>query len=424
MKKTFLSSCFMNKTVAMGFLASAMLLGGCSSQPEKSPEELVELDSSTPSELTSYTETVDLDIEWRSKLGNGPGSKNYRLRPVVQDDVIYAADFSGNVYSIDLESGSTNWSVSFEDDITSGVTVVGDQLFVATIAGEFFALSTKDGSQLWSQQLSSESVSPAAFDEEQVYIRTIDGKLVALARENGEQRWSYSSALPLLTVHGTSSALVVDDLVLTGFANGKVMAFDRVAGLPRWDVRIAIPEGRSELERLVDVDSAPVMVDDVIYATSYHGKISSLNIQGQTGWQSESSSYFSPAYAIGNLYVAEANDVVIAYDSYNGAKVWTQPALVGRDIGAPATIENYIAVADFEGYVHLLSQIDGEVAGRIRLRPNPIHMTLPNKTQLVNWQKLRGRDFGIRSTLMPTDKGLLVYTNIGELFLLSLDIEE
>lgn len=415
----------MNKLLTWCLSAAlTMMMVACSGQPEKSQPIDLMTESSTPSELKGFDEKVELDVEWRHKVGPGVGSKNYRLRPVVQGDKVFVADLSGRIDCVSLEDGSVFWSLDLDDQISAGVSVADQQVFVATLAGELFALSAEDGHLLWSKQLSSESVAPATTDDEQVYVRTIDGGLMAFARDNGEQRWLYKSALPLLTVHGTSSVTLFEDLVLAGFASGKVMAFDRKLGLPRWDVRLATAQGRSELERLVDVDSAPLVIDDVIYSTSYHGKLSSISGQGATGWQAQSSSYFSPAQGLGNLYVAQASDAVIGYDAYSGNKVWSQPALIGRDIGAPTVQGNYVAVADFAGYVHLLSQIDGEVAGRIRLRPNPIHMTYPNKSQMYNWHKLRGRDFGIRSQLVATDKGLLVLTNIGELFLLSLNTED
>ncbi len=400
-------------------ILSSLLLSACSSQDTKSEALAGEVESG-PAELISFDETVDIDVEWRRSLGKGSGSKNIRLRPAVSGESIYAADYNGQLWALELSSGNKIWSQSFDQKITSGVVVAENDLYIATQDGILHSINKSNGEVQWSQPLSSESIAPVAVDDSQVFIRTIDGHLTAFERNNGKQNWTYEAALPVLTVHGTGAPVLLQSLVITGFANGKLVALDRELGIPRWDKRLAIPQGRSELERLVDLDGTPLIEEGMVYAAAYHGKLSAIGFDGQTQWETELSSYFGPALGLGNLYVTRDDDHVQAYDQVNGASVWSQSALQGRFLNQPVKYENYVVVADFEGYVHVLAQVDGEMLGRLSVRPKPLHMTLPNQPEMNNWRPLRGKDFGIRSVMQSTSQGLLAYTNAGELLLLQL----
>lgn len=402
------------KHLTCGLLLSALL--ACSSQEVKTEDDQQAL--SGPADLQSFTARFDVDVVWRERIGNGAGRKNIRLIPAVDGPIVYAADYAGTLYALSLEDGSRQWSRSFEQPVTAGVVVAGDALYLATQDGVLHSLN-KQGELNWSQPLSSESIAPVAVDQTQVYVRTVDGHLTALARDNGQQNWTYEAALPVLTVHGTSAPLLVNEFVISGFANGKLFALDRELGIPRWDVRLAIPEGRSELERLVDLDGTPLLDNDIVYATAYHGKLAAIAANGKPIWDNELSSYFGPAKGLGNIYVVTDQDHVQAYDQVNGASVWSAEVYAGRYLGAPVVYNNALAVTDFEGYLHLLSQVDGSTVGRIPLRPRPLHITYPNQSEVNNWRPLRGKDFGIRSRLVPTSQGLLAYTNAGELILLT-----
>lgn len=406
----------MLKVIAV-MLASTLMLA-CSSQDTKTEE--ISDQPIGPAELIGFDETVDIDVAWRRSLGKGSGTKNIRLRPAVNGKNVYMADYNGQLWALELASGDKIWSESFDYPITSGVVVAENSLYIATQDGVLHSINKANGEIEWSQPLSSESIAPVVVDRTQVFIRTLDGRLTAFERSNGKQNWTYEAALPILTVHGTGSPVLLNNLVITGFANGKLVALDTELGIPRWNKRLAIPQGRSELERLVDLDGTPLLDNGIIYATAYHGKLAAIAYDGKTQWETELSSYFGPALGLGNLYITRDDDHVQAYDQLNGASVWSQPALQGRFLNQPVKHDNYVVVADFEGYVHVLAQVDGEILGRLSVRPRPLHMTLPNQPEMTNWRPLRGKDFGIRSVMQSTSEGLLAYTNAGELLLLQL----
>lgn len=398
-------------------LTSLLVLACSNNETKPGLESDVE---SGPAELLSFEETVNIDVIWRRSLGEGSGEKNIRLRPAVSGSNVYMADYNGQLWSLDLKTGDVLWTKEFDQSITSGVVVAQSDIYIATQDGVLHSIAKSTGEIQWSQPLSSESIAPAVVDSSQVFIRTVDGHLTAFERSNGKQNWTYEAALPVLTVHGTGSPVLLNDLVITGFANGKLIALDKELGIPRWNKRLAIPQGRSELERLVDLDGTPLVDQGVIYATSYHGKLAAISAEGNTQWETEFSSYFGPALGLGNLYVTRDDDHIEAYDQINGSSVWSQKDLQGRFVTQPVKYDTYVVVADFEGYIHALAQVDGEMLGRLSVRPKPLHITLPNQPEMNNWRPLRGKDFGIRSVMQSTQEGVLTYTNAGELLLLQL----
>lgn len=395
-------------------LLALTLLTGCANSPDKDTA------ATDKSSLPSYERQTNIETRWRTTLGTGSVNAYVRLQPAVADDSLYAADVSGRVVALELSSGDQQWQVTLDAQILAGVSVAGDQLFVMTRDGYLHCLSRLDGSTLWRSRLTSESLSPASADTRRVFVHTVDGRVTAFERTDGQQAWSYETAMPVLTLRGTGAPLVLEQLVVTGFATGKVVALDKTLGIPRWEVRLGSPDGRSELERLVDIDGQPVWDEGVIYAAGYHGKVAAISLNGESRWQEDGSSYTHPELALGNLYLTLDTDVVQAYDQSNGARVWQQPALQGRRLGQVTAHGRWLAVADSDGYLHLLSQVNGELAGRELLRPKPLHVSYPNQTEATNWRSLRGKNMGIRSALLSTPEGLLVYTNYGELVLLTI----
>jgi len=364
---------------------------------------------------------LDVSVAWRTHLGKGPGVTYTRLRATVDGDRVYAADTQGIVVAVQLSNGDRLWTRYLDQPILGGVTQADDQLFVSLQEGSLLALSAESGEELWRTQLPSEAVAMASVDDDRVFVQTVDGRVTALERDTGAQAWSYEAGMPVLSVRGTGAPLITDRLVITGFATGKLVALDKVLGIPRWDVRLGVPDGRSELERLVDVDGSPVQDGRVVYAAAYHGKLASVSEMGEVIWQEEGSSYTSPELALGTVYLTLDDDTIQSYDAQSGAQGWRQSAFQGRGLGQVVASDRYLAVGDEEGYVHFINQIDGDVAGRILLRPRPLHVNYPHQGEATNWRLSRGRDFGIRSTLLDTDAGLLVYTNAGELILLELE---
>ena len=221
---------------------------------------------------------------------------------------------------------------------------------------------------LWSTELRGEVLAPPQANGKVVVAQTYDGKLQGLDFHTGEILWTYDSNVPVLTIRGTSVPILSNGVVYAGFANGRVLAFDAQTGAIGWEVRVAISQGRSEIERIVDVDGTMQLAGNELYAASYQGRVVAIEAaSGRKLWQQDVSSFSGVSQGFGNIYVADEDGTLTAYLRNGQGVRWTQAALGYRQLSRPTPVSSYVAVGDYEGYVHLLSQVDGEFAGRVKV---------------------------------------------------------
>lgn len=352
-----------------------------------------------PKELVEINRQANLRRDWSVNVGNGQGGIYNKLTPVVDGASVYAASEDGTVVAIDVSNGSVRWRTRLDLSITGGVGAGNGLVMVGTEDAEVVVLNQSDGEIKWRTIVSSEVLSAPQTNGNVVVAQTVDDKLVALDFESGEQQWIYESNLPALTLRGTSRPLfTAAGTVVAGFSNGTLVAVAAQDGVFRWEERVAIPEGRYDIDRVIDVDGDLLLDGSRILASSYQGNLMAFDVAtGRIVWGKEASSYHGLTRGFGNLYYSNDKGHVVAVRDNSEDTVWENDDLEYREITAPAAVGNYIAVADFEGYVHLISQVDGTIVGR---------------TQIDN--------DGVRANLIPADGKLYVYGNSGRLVSLSL----
>ncbi len=320
-----------------------------------------------PNPLVSFAEEKEVEVLWSADVGKGLGEKYHQFTPALWGDQVFASDSQGRVQAYAKRDGQRNWDVELKETISGGVGAGFDTVVVATESGEVIALNSKSGAELWREQISTEVVSAPQVNNQLVVAQLINGKLVAFDRITGDRRWTYDALVPRLTLRGTSAPIVTQNVTLAGFANGKVVAIENSTGRVLWERRAALPQGRSELERMVDIDGKPLLVGNQLFVTSYQGRLVSMDpLKAQIVWSQNVSSYRGLAAGFGNVYVSEASDAVQAFDQANSASVWHQDALENRAITSPAVLGSSVAVADGEGYIHFMSQVDGRFVARYR----------------------------------------------------------
>ena len=325
-----------------------------------------EPDAEGPAVLQDFAPEVSFDLLWRTGVGEGAGDAG-RLRPVRVGDTLYAASAKGRVTALDRHDGTVLWRVHLAESLSGGIGAGPDILLAASPDGEVFALDPQDGALLWESDLGTEILAPPATDGETVAVRTMSGKLHGLDAFDGTSLWVYSSDLPLLTLHGTSAPLVRENWVLAGFDNGQIAALDLERGEEQWRQRLARPEGAGIIDRLVDIDGDLLVTDEWLYAVSYQGQAGVMNWRrGQWLWRQPASSHVAPAAGLGSMYLVGDRGRVRALERDSGRLRWESNDLSLRELGAPAAFLSYLAVGDFEGYCHLLSQVDGRIVGRVR----------------------------------------------------------
>ena len=268
------------------------------------------------------------------------------------------------------EDGGLLHSLNFFDRtdpsfVTGGVGAAHGLILIGTTSGTVYALAASDGAEVWRSEVGSEVLATPVGGEDLVFVQTIDGRLLALEEDDGSIRWSFDSQVPVLTLRGNSTPVYSDGMVIAGFANGMVHAIRAANGEPIWEHRVMLPQGRSELERMVDVDSTGLLRNGIFYVVSYQGRIKALRAtDGSLLWEQEMSSYLDLAEGYGQIYVVDDNDVISAIDERTAEVVWKQEGLFRRKLSSPVAFSNYLVVADDDGYLHVLAQSDGRFIGR------------------------------------------------------------
>ena len=348
-------------------LALLPALAGCSTVGdwfEWSDDE----DPRQPAELSDIDARVDIDRRWSVSVGDGQGKGLYKLQPVVVGDLIYAASVDGEVRAVERKGGRTRWREQLDTGLSGGIGHYDGFLYLGSADGEVLQLDAGDGSVRWSARVTGEVLAPPQGDGQVVVAQTYDGKVHGLDHDTGERLWSHDSNVPVLTIRGTSTPILRDGTVYAGFANGRVLAFDALTGAVNWESRVAIAQGRSEIERMVDIDGTMALRGSELYAASYQGRITALDIRsGRKLWQRNLSSFSGVSQGFGNVYVADDDGTVTAYLRDGQGIRWEQPALAFRELSRPTPVSSYLAVTDYQGYLHILSQVDGEFVGRVRV---------------------------------------------------------
>ncbi|MEZ5568582.1 MAG: outer membrane protein assembly factor BamB [Halioglobus sp.] len=357
----------MTYRVLSAFLLSLVLASasGCSTISGWFEDD--EEDPKAPVELTDINEQVKIRKLWSVDVGDGQGSGLYNIRPAMRGYTLYAAAADGSVRAINREKGKVLWKEQLDTPLSGGVGLYENALLLGSGEGAVLKLDAGNGELLWSRQLQGEVLAPPQSDGSVVVAQTYDGKLQGMDFATGDLLWIYDSDVPVLTVRGTSTPILDGGLVYAGFANGRVMALDSRSGDVVWEVRVAISQGRSEIDRIVDIDGTMELGGGELYAASYQGRVVAIDVrEGRKLWQQDVSSFSGVSTGFGNVYVADEDGSVYAYLRTGAGMRWSQGALGYRGLSRPTPVSSYLAVGDFEGYVHLLSQVDGEIVGRVK----------------------------------------------------------
>ncbi len=351
----------MNKPLLL-FYILIVFINGCSSVTSKDNIE-------SPAPLIELTPTLTLKELWRVNAGGGSEEDYFKIAPVFYKGQLFTASPKGQVTVFNFSNGQRVWKQHIKAWISGGPTVNEGLILLGTQKGDVIALSESNGTEQWRVQVSSEILVPPRINQGVVVVRTIDGKLFGLDSQTGKRLWIYErSRVPLLTLRGISTPVVKHDLVIAGFDNGKIVALELHTGKVLWEAPAAVPRGRTELERMVDIDADPLLVDDSIYVTGYHGRTIAIDlIRGKLLWEKKLSSYTGLGVDFDYLYVSDTKSHIWALDRYSGKFWWKQEKLQFRNVTAPVSLNNFIIVGDFEGYLHWMHRDDGKFVARYRI---------------------------------------------------------
>lgn len=330
-----------------------------------------------PVELTKITPTVTVAKMWSANAGKGEGRIGVRQGPVVADGRVYAAAIEGGVHAFDLQTGKQVWEYRPDkkaDVLLSGGPGVGDGLVVVGgLNGEVIALDAATGAEKWKSHVPNEVIAAPVIGLSLVFVRSNDGRLTALDAATGERRWFWVQDVPMLSVRGNDAPVLGPGYVFIGSDDGTVSALSATDGRPLWEQSIAQPEGRTELDRMADVDGTPVLDGTTLYASSFKKQTMAIDApSGRPMWSSDHGGAGRVGLGAERLVVTDPSGIVFGLDKAGGSAMWQQDGLARRNVSGAAVQGDYAVVGDFDGYVHWIKLENGEFAARERVGGNAV----------------------------------------------------
>ncbi len=349
----------------LGIALGAAVLAGCGTVSEYlAGDDNVQ----PPAELEDLASPIGLRTVWSRNVGSGPEKYYLRLGPAVADGRVFAANRKGGVTAYDAATGDRIWETKTKVAITGGPGTGAGVVAVGSSEGDVIALSPEDGALLWKVKVSSEVLAAPRARDATVIVRTVDGKLYALSALDGEQRWVYDRGVPALTLRGTSAPALAPGMVVAGFDSGLLVALSLSTGQPLWETRVALPTGRSELDRMVDIDADVVIDRRNVFTATFQGRTVAVDLDsGTVLWRRDMSAHAGLSVDDGTIFITDEQSHIWALDRDSSASLWRQSKLEGRQLTAPAAFKSFVVVGDFEGYVHWMRREDGQLVGRERV---------------------------------------------------------
>ena len=342
---------------------AALLLAACSSL-----NPFASVPKNKPAELVSFTPITQLVSDGQMSVGR---SRDYVLTPAVVGGTVYAAAEDGTLMRSD--HGATVWRIRIGSVLSGGVGSNGKLVAVGTDKGEVQVFDAAMGKLVWKSQLSSEILAAPVVEENRVIVRSGDSRIFALDAKDGKRLWVYQRSTPALSLRSHVGVVLGGKAVLAGFPGGKLVALNSANGAPVWEATVALPKGATELERVADITSLPVVYGNTVCAVAYQGRVACFDLNnGNPVWSRDISSSTGLDIDRKGVYVSEEKGAVQAYDRTNGSSLWKQDKLAYRGLSKPLVIHDYVAVADSLGVVHLLRNDNGAFAARYSMEGSAI----------------------------------------------------
>jgi outer membrane protein assembly factor BamB len=341
-------------------LAALLIAAGCSKDKDVEP----------PAALLKFPDTLPVKKLWGDNVGGGKKQLKLRLGlgPSLDNGVVFAASHKGEVLAVAVETGKQIWVKKLKLPLSAGPAAGFGMVVMGSSKGTVIALDAATGKERWRSQVNSELLSSPVISEKVVVLRSVDGRLRGLDSGTGKELWQVEQQVPRLSLRGTAIPVIAKEVAISGFDNGKVMAVSLATGDTVWDTALASPHGRTELDRLVDIDSAVHVVGDNVFAAGFQGRTAMLALDsGQIWWAHDMSSYRGLAVDAENLFVTQSDGAVVAMRQRDGSEIWRNEDLKRRGLSTPVETSTAVALADYQGYLHWLDKSTGYLVARVRV---------------------------------------------------------
>ena len=335
-----------------------LALAGCAGKTSKVPEV-------KPNPLPKLVQASSLVPVFSTSVAATDAADPLRLRLDAENGVVFAVSPNGEVTAFNGKQKLWQKKIS-KDGLSSGVEAGDGILVVGNQKGQLFALDQQTGEQRWSAQLTGALLAPSLIHAGRVVSVTNDGTVYSHEIASGKQAWTYNLPNVQFSLRGQAAPVALDARnVLIASSNAYIYVLDTLSGAPKLQRRVAVSDGRSDIQKLIDIDGDPVVAGQFIVTTSYQGQVTVFDLASQQViWSEESSSTQRPEVSGNAVFVAQNNGKISAYEITTGRTIWENDQLLNRQLSNPVVLAGQLVVGDLDGVLHLIDPASGQIVGR------------------------------------------------------------
>lgn len=355
-----------------------------------------------PTPLSPFSPSASIKKIWSTHPNSGNNQLLFKLTPASENNTIFTAGYDGCLSAINLDNGKEIWKQRYKElHFSSNIGLANNALYLGTDNAQIVKLDQSSGNIIWTQSLPSTIMALPNASYKAVFAKTINGEITALDINTGSPIWNYQQTLPSLILRDSSDPVINKNTMLVGFANGALTAFDQSSGNIIWNKQISLPEGKTDVERMSDIAATPKIKENTVYAASYQGKLSAFNFStGESLWSIPISTYNDFDLSDDSIFIGDSEGNVFAISQSTGTTLWKQEGLRYRYLTAPTYIGHHLlAIADKEGYLHILDSQDGHFVARISVDGSGIISRPLYLNEKIIVQSNKGRLYAYNLTL-------------------------
>jgi outer membrane protein assembly factor BamB len=345
------------KLVGVSMLA---LMAGCSTLNSINPFAS-KPKGNVPAPLVELKGSMAVRTAWKLDIGK---AQDYVFSPALAGTSVLVAGGDGAIARVDAASGRPIWRIKAATALSAGVGTDGSMLAVGAVKGAVMTFDM-DGKPLWTAQVSSEVLSAPVVGQGFVVVRSVDNRIVGFDAKTGEKKWTVQRPSPPLTLRNAPGMVIAGKDVIVAQPGGKLLSLILATGAPRWEIAVGESRGATELERVTDIGGAPVVIENDVCAVSYQGRVGCFDLlTGAARWTKEVSSDVGVAVDQRFIFAADEKGAVSAFNRDGGASAWKNDKLGYRRLSTPVSYGRFVAVGDYQGFIHFLSREDGAFLAR------------------------------------------------------------
>lgn len=318
-----------------------------------------------PNPLPKLEQAKTLAPVFSNSVASTEEADPLRLRMDADNGVVFSVNPNGEVQAYKGKERLWQKKIS-KQGLTAGVEAADGIVVVGNAKGQLFALDQATGEQKWTAQLTGALLSPSLIQAGRVISVTNDGTVYANDVATGQQTWTYNLPNVQFSLRGMAAPVSLDARhVLIASSNAYIYVIDALSGIPKMQRRVAVSDGRSDVQRLIDIDGEPTVAGQFLITTSYQGQVTALDLASQQViWSNDASSIQRPEVAGNGVFVTQTDGKIVAYEITTGQTLWENDQLLNRNLSNPVMLGQDLVVGDLDGVLHLINPATGELVGR------------------------------------------------------------